>query len=103
LRAAADARGMGERGFRADVHDVRALSGQNFSAPDRRFRREADAFAIPRVGGQIDDAHDGGLRVEVEFFAADGKFPHARGSGGAVFLQQCGQWFEVQHAANRKS
>ena len=96
---------MGERGFRADVHDVRALRRQNFSALNRRFRRQADAFAIPRIGREIDDAHDGGLRVEIEFFAADGKFLHARGRGGAVFLQQFRQLFEVQHGriVNRKS
>src|SRR5208337_1317483 len=29
--------------------------------------------------------------------AADGKFLHARGGGGAIFLQQSGKLFKVQH------
>ena len=85
---------MGQRGFRADVHDVRALGGQNPAALDRGFRRQANAFAIPGIGRKIDDAHDGGPGIEGELFAADGKFLHARGRGGAVFLQQFRKVFE---------
>ena len=88
---------MRQRGFRADVHDVRALSGQNLAALDGGLRRQADAFAIPGIGRQIDDAHDGGLRIEGERFAADGKFLHARGRGGAIFLQQFSQLLQFQH------
>jgi uncharacterized membrane protein (UPF0127 family) len=71
-------------------------AASTFPALDRRFRRQADAFAIPRIGGEIDDAHDGGLRVEIEFFAADGKFLHARGRGGAVFFQKFGKMFKLE-------
>ena len=62
LRRAARARGVRKRGFRADINDLRALRRENFPALHRRFRRETDAFAIPGIGGQIDHAHDGGLR-----------------------------------------
>ncbi len=45
-----DPRGVGQGGFRADVHHVRALGGQDPAAPDCGFRRQADAFAIPGIG-----------------------------------------------------
>jgi len=57
---------MGERGFRADVHNIRTLSRQNFSAGPR-FRRQADAFAIPRVGRKIDDAMMAGRELKFNF------------------------------------
>ena len=39
-----------------------------------------------------------GRELKVNCFAADGKFLHARGRGGAVFLQQFRKLFEFQHA-----
>ena len=45
-----------------------------------------------------------GCELKGESSAADGKFLHARGRGGAVFFQQSGELFQVQHVgANRKS
>jgi hypothetical protein len=98
LRCVIHARGLCERGFRADIHDSRALRREDFAARNRRVRREADALAIPRVGRKIDYAHDGGLRVESERLSANGKLHHTRGRGSTVLLQQSGKLFEVQHA-----
>ena len=61
LRRVVHARGVGEGGFRAHVHEVRALGGQNPAALDRRLRRQADTFAIPGIRREIDNPHDGGL------------------------------------------
>ena len=40
-----------------------------------------------------------GCEIEIKFLPADGKFPHARGCGGAVFFNQFGKLFKFQHAA----
>ena len=97
LRRVVQPRRVGERGFRAHVHDVRALRCEGFTARHCAFGREADALAIPRVGGEVDDAHDGRAGIEGEWFAAYGKLRHAHGGGGAVALQQLGKLFEFQH------
>ena len=58
LTGVVQARGVGERGFRAEIDDVRTLSGKGLAATNRRFDREADALAIPGIRREIDDAHD---------------------------------------------
>jgi hypothetical protein len=40
-----------------------------------------------------------GMRIEIEFSAADGKFLHARGPRTQrIFFQQFGKMFKFQHA-----
>jgi hypothetical protein len=78
-----DARRLRQRGFRPEVHHVCALRGEHLTALDRAFRSEANALAIPRIGGEIHHAHDGGLGIEGEGFAAEGKFLHP-GQGRAI-------------------
>ena len=59
---------LAKRGFGADVDDVGPLPPQLEPALDRRLDGGADAFAIPRVGGQVDYAHDrrlGGGKAEL--------------------------------------
>jgi hypothetical protein len=71
------------------------------SALNGCFRRQANTFAIPRIGRKVDDAHDGGLRIEGEMFAADGKLLHARGRGGAIFFQKFSELFQFQHGGEK--
>src|SRR5439155_19225799 len=86
--------GMSERGFRTKVNDVGALGVQNFAAPNRRVRGQANALAIPRIGRQVDDPHDGGPRVEGEVLSRKRKFLYARLDCQPVFLHQFRQMFQ---------
>ena len=71
LRGRPDKFGVREGGFRADVHDGRALGCEDLAARDCGVGGEADAFAIPGAGGEVHHAHDGRLGVEAEFPAAE--------------------------------
>ena len=67
------------------------------AAADGGLGGEADALAIPGIGGEIDDAHDGRAGVEGEGTAAKGEFADGRGGGGAMVFQEFGQLFEAEH------
>ncbi|MDB6123873.1 MAG: hypothetical protein JWQ71_2866 [Pedosphaera sp.] len=90
-------RGVGEAGFGTDINDLRTLGVEDFAALDGAFGGEANTFAIPGIGGEIDDSHDGGLRIESEGLVADGKFLDADLGGGMVFIEEFSEYFESEH------
>ncbi len=101
LSSVIDTSGVPEGGFRADVNDVRALLIQNFAAADGAFGRQTNAFAVPGVGGEVNDSHDCWFGIKSEMARADGEFADLRPGRGAVLFQQFSQIFKVQHRVER--
>ncbi len=78
--------GLGEGGFGADIDDGGALGVEDEAAVDGGFSGEADALAIPGIGGEINDAHDRGVAVELEGMALDRESFDAGVGFGAIFF-----------------
>ena len=77
--------------------DADELTAQLEPALDRRLNGGADAFAIPRVGGQVDYAHDrrlGGGKAEL---LGKVERAHLGVEVGGVFRGDGGQVGQAQH------
>jgi hypothetical protein len=96
-----DARGMGERGLRADVQDRRPLRRQDVAPPDGGLVGEHHALSVPGVGREVDHPHEvaAGIAIEPSAAEVEGGNPGRQGFG--VAGGQFGEILEAEHGNQR--
>jgi hypothetical protein len=97
LHRVVESGGMREGGFGADIDDLRALCGEGDATLDGGVRAEADTFAVPGVGGEIDHAEDCGSGLERERASVDVELTDHGLACGLVLVKKIGEVFERQH------
>ena len=82
--------------FGTHVDDVRAVLVQLLGAGDGFLSRPADAFAVPRIGGQVDHADQIAVAVEIKRAPANVEGPYRLANGLTMRVQQALQHPMIQ-------
>src|SRR5215467_3794292 len=89
--------GMWQRRLRTDVDHVGAIAVEHLSTGNRLCGGRAHAFVIPRIGGEIHDANEVAIAVEVKQPPAEGKGTYGLAKRTAILLQQGAQHVIIEH------